>query len=63
MSFQKKSTIPSQRKFFPSGGVRGQQFVPDNNKCIRTSKGVGALTSNFLCRARVMDIFWNDSIP
>jgi hypothetical protein len=28
--------------------ARGEKFVSDNSKCIRPSKGVGGLTSNFL---------------
>ena len=33
--------------------------MSDNSKCIRTSEGVGRLTSYFLCGGG-MDVFWND---
>ena len=36
-SFQKRFTLPPQRRFLPSG--RGRKIVSDNSKCIRTSKG------------------------
>jgi hypothetical protein len=36
-SFQKRSILPPQRKFLPSGG--GEKIVSDNSKCIRTSEG------------------------
>jgi hypothetical protein len=40
---------------------RGEKIVSDNSKCIRTSKGVGGLTSYFL-RGGGMDVFWNDPL-
>jgi hypothetical protein len=40
---------------------RGEKIVSDNNKCIRTSEGVGRLTSYFL-RGGGMDVLWNDPI-
>jgi hypothetical protein len=38
---------------------RGDKIVSDNSKCIRTSKGVGGSTSNFL-HGDGMNVFWND---
>jgi hypothetical protein len=38
-----------RRTFLLSRGGGEKIFVSDNSKCIRTSKEVGALTSNFLC--------------
>ena len=49
----------------PHGGnfcihrVRGEQFVSDNSKCIRTSERGGGSTSNFF-RGGGMNVFWND---
>ena len=40
---------------------RGEKIVSDNNKCIRTPKGVGGLTSNFP-RGGGVDVFWNDPL-
>ncbi len=40
---------------------RGEQIVSDNSRCVRTSKGAGGLTSNFLCGGG-MDVLWNDPI-
>jgi hypothetical protein len=56
-SFQKKS-IPTEEISSIRRG-RGEKIVSDNDKCIRTSDGVGGLTSYFL-RGGGMDVFWND---
>jgi hypothetical protein len=45
---EKIYTPPTEEIFAVRRG-RGEKIVSDNNKCIRTSEGVGGLTSNFLC--------------
>jgi hypothetical protein len=48
---------------------RGEKFVSDNSKCIRTSEEavnlplwpLGGLTSNVFC-GRDMDVFWNEPL-
>jgi hypothetical protein len=60
-SFQKRSTLPPQRKFLPSGeGGEKKLFVIIVN-VLGHPKGVGGLTSNFL-HGDGMDVFWNDSL-
>ena len=58
-SFQKKSTLPPQRKFLPSGGKKKMFLIIVN--VLGHPKGVGGLTSNFL-RGEGMDVFWNDPL-
>jgi hypothetical protein len=60
-SFQKRSTLPPRRKFLPSGrGGETKLFLIIVN-VLGHPKGVGGLTSNFLCGGG-MDVFWNDPI-
>jgi hypothetical protein len=60
-SFQKRSTLPPRRKFLPSrGGGKTKLFLIIVN-VLGHPKGVGGLTSNFLCGGG-MDVFWNDPI-
>jgi hypothetical protein len=69
-SFQKRSTLPPQRKFLPSGGGGETKLfqIIVNVKLFQIivnvlghPKGVGGLTSNFL-HGGGMDVFWNDPI-
>jgi hypothetical protein len=58
-SFQKRSTLPPWRKFLPSaGGGEKKMFLIIVN-VLGHPKGVGGLTSNFLCGGGI-DVFWND---
>ena len=60
-SFQKRSILPSRRKFLPSGeGGEKKLFLIIVN-VLGHPKGVGGLTSYFL-RGGGMDIFWNDPL-
>jgi hypothetical protein len=60
-SFQKRSILPPQRKFLPSGGgVEKKLFLIIVN-VLGHPKGVGGLTSYFL-RGGGMDVFWNDPL-
>ena len=58
-SFQKSSTLPPQRKFLPSGGGGEKKLFLIIVNVLGHPKGVGGLTSNFLCGGG-MDVFWND---
>jgi hypothetical protein len=58
-SFQKRSTLPPQRKFLPSGGRGEEKLFLIIVNVLGHPKGVGGLTSNFL-RGGGMDVFWND---
>jgi hypothetical protein len=59
--FQKRSTLPPRRKFLPSeGGGKRKLFLIIVN-VLGHPKGIGGLTSNFLCGGG-MDVFWNDPL-
>ena len=58
-SFQKRSTLPPQRKFLLSGGGGETKLFLIIVNVLGRLKGVGGLTSNFL-RGGGMDVFWND---
>jgi hypothetical protein len=58
-SFQKRSILPPQRKFLPSGGGGEKKLFLIIVNVLRHPKGVGGLTSYFL-RGGGMDVFWND---
>ena len=58
-SFQKRSTLPPRMKFLPSGGGGETKLFLIIVNVIGHPKGVGGLTSNFLCGGG-MDVFWND---
>jgi hypothetical protein len=58
-SFQKKSTLPPQRKFLPSGGEK--IFFLIIVSVLGHPTEVGGLTSNFL-HGGGMDVFWNDPL-
>jgi hypothetical protein len=60
-SFQKRSTLPPRRKFLPSGGGGERKLFLIIVNVLGHPKGVGGLTSNFLCGGG-MDVFWNDPI-
>ena len=62
-SFQKRSIIPSRRKFLPSGG-RGEKklfLIVIIVNVLGHPKGVRGLTFYFLCGGG-MDVFWNDPL-
>jgi hypothetical protein len=58
-SFQKRSTLPTRRKFLPSGEGGETKLFPLIVNVLGHPKGVGGLTSNFFCGGG-MDVFWND---
>ena len=58
-SFQKRSILPPQRKFLPSGGGGEKKLFLIIVNVLGHPKGVGGLTSYFL-RGGGMDVFWND---
>jgi hypothetical protein len=58
-SFQKRSTLPPRGKFLPFGGETKLFLIIVN--VLGHPKGVGGLTSNFLCGGG-MDVFWNDPL-
>jgi hypothetical protein len=58
-SFQKRSILPPQRKFLPSGGGGEKKLCLIIVNVLGHPKGVGRLTSYFL-RGGGMDVFWND---
>ena len=58
-SFQKRSILPPQRKFLPSGGGGEKKLCLIIVNVLGHPKGVGRLTSYFL-RGSGMDVFWND---
>ena len=58
-SFQKRSILPSQRKFLPSGGGGEKKLFLIIVNVLGHPKGAGGLTSYFL-RGGGMDVFWND---
>jgi hypothetical protein len=60
-SFQKRSTLPPRRKFLPSGGGGETKLFLIIVNVLGHPKGVGGLTSNFLCGGG-MDVFWNDPL-
>jgi hypothetical protein len=57
--FQKRSTLPPQRKFLLSRGGGEEKLFLIIVSVLGHPKGVGGLTSNFLCGGG-MDVFWND---
>jgi hypothetical protein len=57
----KRSTLPPQRKFLPSGGGGEKKLFLIIVNVLGHPKGVRGLTSNFL-RGGGMDVFWNDPI-
>jgi hypothetical protein len=59
---EKIHTLPTEEISAVRRG-RGEKIVSDNSKCITVGhpKGVGGLTSYFLCGGG-MDVFWNDPI-
>jgi hypothetical protein len=57
--FQKRSTLPPQRIFLPSGV--GEKIVSDNSKCIRTSEGDRGVNFQFPPWGG-MGVFWNERI-
>jgi hypothetical protein len=61
-SFQKRSTLPPQRKFLLSGGGGETKLFLIIVNVLGRPKGVGGLTSNFL-RGGGMDVIWNDPMP
>ena len=58
-SFQKRSILPPQRKFLPSGGGGEKKLFLIIVNVLGHPKGVGGLISYFL-RGGGMDVFWND---
>jgi hypothetical protein len=56
---QKRSILPPQRKFLPSGGGGEKKLFLIIVNVLGHPKGVGGLTSYFL-RGGGMDVFWND---
>jgi hypothetical protein len=58
-SFQKRSTLPPWRKFLPSAGGGEKKLFLIIVNVLGHPKGVGGLTSNFLCGGGI-DVFWND---
>ena len=58
-SFQKRSILPPQRKFLPSGGGGEKKLCLIIVSVLGHPKGVRRLTSYFL-RGGGMDVFWND---
>jgi hypothetical protein len=48
-SFQKRSVLPPQRKFLPSGGGGDKKLFLIIVNVLGHPKGVGGLTSYFLC--------------
>ena len=59
--FQKRSILPPQRKFLPSGGGGEKKLFLIIVNILGHPKGVGGLTSYFL-HGGGMDVFWNDPI-
>ena len=60
-SFQKRSILPSQREFLPSGGGGEKKLFPIIVNVLGHPNGVGGLTSYFH-RGGGMDVFRNDPI-
>jgi hypothetical protein len=56
-SFQKRSTLPPQRKFLPSGGGGEKKWFLRIVNVLGHPKGVGRLTSNFLCGGGIYGCF------
>ncbi len=59
--FQKRSILPQLRKFLPSGRRGEKKLFLIIVNVLGHPKGVGGLTSYFLCGGG-MDVFWNDPI-
>ena len=60
-SFQKRSILPPRRKFLASGGGGEEKLFLIIVIVLGHPKGVGGLTSYFLCGGG-MDVFWNDPL-
>ena len=58
---EKIHTPPPQRKFLLSKGGGEKKLFLIIVSVLGHPKGVGGLTSNFLCGGD-MDVFWNDSM-
>jgi hypothetical protein len=57
----KQYTLYYKRKFLPSGGGGEKKLFLIIVNVLGHPKGVGGLTSYFLCGGS-MDVFWNDPI-
>ena len=60
-SLQKRSTLPTQRKFLPFGGGGGKKLFLIIVNVLGHPKGKEGLTFNFL-HGGGMGVFWNDPI-